>query len=149
MKLRAANPVPGWQVCLEAEALPPISARLAARQGQLPGSAAAQLAQPAQQPPSAFSGAAQAPAFGHASSAPKTVPGRHLNPDKQGTGSLLHLPGLSTLLNEGKCRAWPLTALAPPRVLSRHQHVIVCQGPGPETSFYLTVQHLAAVGGMG
>lgn len=103
MKLRAANPLPGWQACLEAEALPPISARLAARQGQAPGSVAAQQGPPAQQPPSAFSGAAQAPAFGHASSAPKTVPGRQFTLDaKQGTGSLLHLPGLSTLLNGGE-----------------------------------------------
>ena len=106
MKLRAANPVPGWQACLEAEALPPISARLAARQGQPPGSAPAQPAPPAQQPPSAFSGASQAPAFGHLSSAPKTLPGQRLNPAaKQGTGSLLHLPGLSSLLNEGAYQA--------------------------------------------
>ena len=96
MKLRAANPLPGWQACLEAEALLPIGARLAARQGQGQGlgSAPAQAAQqPA--PASAFSRPAQAPAFGHASLAPKTLPGRHspMSP-KQGTGSLLHLPSI-------------------------------------------------------
>ena len=112
MKLRAANPLPGWRACLEAEALPPIGARLAARQGQPPGRPGAQLAPPAQQPPSAFSGAAQAPAFGHASSAPKTVPGRLFNPNnQQSTGSLLHLPGLSTLLNEGNRLSMALECL--------------------------------------
>jgi len=102
MKLRAAKPLPGWQACLEAEALLPIGARLAARQGQLLGSTPAHAGPAAQMPPSsAFSGAA--PAFGHASSAPKTLPGRRLNSDaKHDTGSLLHLPGLSTLLNEGQ-----------------------------------------------
>lgn len=107
MKLRAANPLAGWQACLEAETQPPIGARLAARQGQPLGSAAAQFGQAGQpgqppQPASAFTAPAQAPAFGHASSAPKTVPGRPAPMDaaKQGTGSLLHLPQLSTLLNE-------------------------------------------------
>ena len=103
MKLRAANPLAGWQACLEAEAQPPIGARLAARQGQF--GQAGQPGQPppaTQQPASAFTAPVQEPAFGHASSAPKTVPGRPAPMDaaKQGTGSLLHLPQLSTLLNE-------------------------------------------------
>lgn len=103
MKLRAGNLLPGWQACQEAEALPPISARLAARQGQQPGSGGPQPDHSAQQPASAFSGAAQAPAFGHASSAPKTLPGRHMQThSKQGTGSLLHLPGLSSSLHKGQ-----------------------------------------------
>ena len=98
MKLRAANPLAGWQACLEAEAQPPIGARLAARQGQA-GQSVQQA--PANQQ-SAFKAPAQAPAFGHASFAPKTVPGRPAPMDaaRQSTGSLLHLPQLSTLLNE-------------------------------------------------
>ena len=48
MKLRAANPLAGWQACLEAETQPPIGARLAARQGQPLGSAAAQFGQAGQ-----------------------------------------------------------------------------------------------------
>ena len=109
MKLRSANPLAGWQACLEADAQLPIGARLAARQGQPLSSAAAQLGQAGQsgqQAPatqlSAFTAPAQAPAFGHASFAPKTVPGRPapMGAAKQSTGSLLHLPQLSTLLNE-------------------------------------------------
>ena len=127
MKLRSANPLAGWQACLEAEAQPPIGARLAARQGQPLSSAAAQLGhagQSGQQAPatqqlaSAFTAPAQAPAFGHASSAPKTVPGRPAPMDaaKQSTGSLLHLPQLSTLLNEdlpGADSTSPQDALEP------------------------------------
>ncbi len=99
MKLRVGNPLPGWQACLEAEALLPIGARLAARQGQALGGAPAQAAQQPG-PASAFSKPAQAPAFGHASLAPKTLPGRHMPMSpKQGTGSLLHLPSIAA---EGK-----------------------------------------------